>query len=545
MVWVCVFDHGIMFLISWELMSLSSLMLVIFEYQNKNVIKAGINYMLQMHLSVVFLTIGFIWLFTETGSFNLSSLAQVASSKHSLWIFILFFIGFAIKAGFIPFHTWLPHAHPAAPSHVSGVMSGVIVKLGIFGIIRIISYLNHSWFIIGEILLSLSVLTALYGIINAAVKNDFKQSLAFCTIENIGIIGIGLGLGLIGIGAQKETLIILGFSGALIHILNHSLYKSLLFFSAGSVYQQTHTRNIEKLGGLMKSMPVTSIFFLIGAFAIGGLPPFNGFISEYLIYSGIFNGLFTIKGISNVILLVLSLVGLVMVGGISILAFTKLFGVIFLGHPRSELHEQPKEVTFIMQLPQYLIIVAMLSIAIFPQFFFSNSITIVESVFSTHISNSALQMASTTNNMTTIGQISLYFMALVVLIFTMRYYVLKKRTQSFSETWGCGYVAPIPHAQYTGRSYARSFADLFGIIIRERKVFDKISKTQLYPGHRKFSTYYFDLLEKYLVTPLVKQLSFPLNYFQFIQNGRIQSYVIYGLFFILIVFLGTALSLIK
>ncbi|MDZ7607683.1 MAG: proton-conducting transporter membrane subunit [Cyclobacteriaceae bacterium] len=175
MVWVCMFDHGIMFLISWELMSLSSLLLVIFEYQNTKVLKAGLNYLVQMHLSVLFLTVGFIWLFAETGSFDLSSLMDVVSQKHSIWIFSVFFVGFAIKAGFLPFHTWLPHAHPAAPSHVSGVMSGVIVKLGIYGIFRIISYLNHDWLIIGEILLSLSVITAIYGIVNAAVKYDFKR----------------------------------------------------------------------------------------------------------------------------------------------------------------------------------------------------------------------------------------------------------------------------------------------------------------------------------------------------------------------------------
>ena len=329
MIWVCMFDHGIVFLISWELMSISSLMLVIFEYQKRSALKAGINYMVQMHLSVAFLTVGFIWLFTETGSFNLSSLASVVSGNHSIWIFILFFIGFAIKAGFLPFHTWLPHAHPAAPSHVSGVMSGVIVKLGIFGIFRIISYINHDWLIIGEVILSLSVITALFGIANAAVKYDYKKSLAFCTIENIGIIGIGIGLGLIGIGTNKEALSILGFGGALLHTLNHSLFKSLLFFSAGSVYQQTHTRNIEKLGGLIKTMPVTTLFFLVGALAIGGLPPFNGFISEYLLYCGLFKGLFSVTGISHVILIVLSIVGLVMVGGISIISFTKLFGIMF------------------------------------------------------------------------------------------------------------------------------------------------------------------------------------------------------------------------
>jgi formate hydrogenlyase subunit 3/multisubunit Na+/H+ antiporter MnhD subunit len=538
------FGHGIMFLISWELMSLSSLMLVIFEYQSKKVLKAGINYLIQMHLSVILLTVGFLWIFSETGSFNLSSLAGITSDNRSLWIFILFFIGFAIKAGFLPFHTWLPHAHPAAPSHVSGVMSGVIVKLGIFGILRIVSFLTHDWLIIGEILLSLSVVTALYGIIHAAVKYDFKRSLAFCTIENIGIIGIGIGLGLIGIGTQKDILILLGFSGALLHTLNHSLFKSLLFFSAGSIYQQTHTRNIEKLGGLIRSMPHTAIFFLIGALAIGGLPPFNGFISEYLIYSGLFKGLISVKGISQVILIVLSIAGLVLVGGISILAFTRMFGVIFLGSPRSELKHKPAEAGFIMRLPQYLIVFVMFTIAVFPQFYLRYAANITQSLFPADIFFNLTALTGTSHSLTYIGRVTLVFVLLLITIYAVRSGIVKRRKRHYTETWGCGYVTPVVKAQYTGRSYARSFGMLFSFILRQHKTSVKLPKEKLYPENHRFTTYYFDIVETYLVVPLTRRITFLLNYFQFIQNGRIQSYVVYGLFFILLVFAGTVIGLI-
>lgn len=545
MVWVCMFENGILFLISWELMSVSSLMLVIFEYQNRKTLNAGINYMVQMHLSVLLLTIGFIWLFMETGSINLSSLATVTSNNHSIWIFVLFFIGFAIKAGFIPFHSWLPHAHPAAPSHVSGVMSGVIVKLGIFGIFRIVSYINHDWLIIGEIILTLSVITALYGIVNAAVKTDFKSSLAFCTIENIGIIGIGIGIGMIGIGTQKEILILLGFSGALMHSLNHSLFKSLLFFSAGSVYQKTHTRNIGKLGGLIKTMPVTAVFFLIGALAVGGLPPFNGFISEYLIYSGLFNGLINIKGTSPIILIILSIVGLVIVGGVSIIVFTKLFGIIFLGHPRSEMKQKPIDPSFIMQLPQYFIVVVMLSVGFFPNFYVSQVSKIIGSTFSSHLNYNNLQFSTISNNLTSVGRAGFFFIMLFIFLLLLRKYFLRKRNSITNETWGCGYTAPIIKAQYTGESFTRTFGNLLSFVVPEHKIYKKISKKQLYPDFRKLSTTYSDLIEKYLIIPLTKRITLGLNYFQFIQNGKIQSYVIYGLAFILIVFIGTALGLIK
>ena len=544
MVWVCIFDNGVAFLVSWELMSLSSLMLVIFEYQNKKTLSAGINYMVQMHLSVVLLTLGFIMLYVTTGSFNFEALAQMPLMNNSIWVFILLFSGFAIKAGFIPFHTWLPHAHPAAPSHISGVMSGVIVKLGIYGIFRILMYLRHDWMLFGQVILVLSVITAIYGIANAAVKYDFKQMLAYCTIENIGIIGIGIGLGLMGIGNGDKTMAILGFSGALLHTLNHSLFKSLLFYGAGSVYQQTHTRNIEHLGGLIKKMPVTAVVFLIGALAIGAVPPFNGFVSEFVIYSGLFKGVLGFQVISQSILLILVITGLVIVGGISLITFTKTFGVIFLGNPREELPHEPKETSFIMLLPQLLIVAAMFAVALIPQFFFSYANKIASAAFAIESPGSADSFAQLGEIIGNIGKVSLIFIVLMISVFGIRWLFVRKRHPVEYETWGCGYVAKIKKAQYTGQSYIRSFGLLFSFLVKKRKKTDKIPKEQIYPAKRGFSTNYIDILENYIVSPLAKRLTFTLNYFQFIQNGQIQSYVLYGLFFIVLIFLGTALNLI-
>ncbi len=545
MVFVCIFEQGVAFIISWELMSLSSLMLVIFEYQNKQTLKAGINYMVQMHLSVVLLTLGFILLYINTGSFNFEALSQLPAGKTSVWIFVLLFSGFAIKAGFIPFHTWLPHAHPAAPSHISGVMSGVIVKLGIYGIFRIIMQLRHDWLLFGEVILILSIVTAVYGIANAAVRYDYKQMLAYCTIENIGIIGIGLGIGLMGIGNGDKTMVILGFSGALLHTLNHSLFKSLLFFGAGSVFQQTHTRNIEKLGGLAKKMPVTSALFLIGSLAIGGVPPFNGFVSEYIIYNGLFSGLLHFHGISQSILIILTITGLVIIGGMSLITFTKNFGVIFLGNPRSHLPHEPKEVSFIMLLPQYMIVGAMLSVALMPQFFFSFASKVILSSFSMVLPVSDVSLQPVSENIANIGMGALIFIIMLIVLLGIRRLITNKRSSVTYETWGCGYVAPVTKAQYSGRSFTRSFGLLFSFLVKETKKIEKIPKEKLYPGQFIFSMhYYVDILEKYLVMPLAKRLTFILNYFQFIQNGQIQSYVLYGLFFIILVFLGTAFNII-
>ena len=336
MVAVTMVQHSIVFIISWEIMSLSSFLLVLFDYTNPKVLKAGINYLVQMHLSVVFLTVAFIWVYFKTGTFDFQGIGLFFNSNANIWLFLIFFAGFGLKAGFIGLHTWLPQAHPAAPSHISGVMSGVIVKMGIYGIFRIIAGLKTDYLILGEIVLILSLLTGLFGIMNAAVHRDFKKMLAYCTIENIGIIGVGIGLGLIGIGKGQSMLCFLGFGGALLHVLNHSLFKSLLFFSAGSVYRQTHTRDMDKLGGLIGKMPKTAGLFLTGAIAIGGIPPLNGFISEFLIYCGILTGINS-SGIAQITLMIIAFAGMSIIGGISLLTFTKTFGTLFLGTPRQKI----------------------------------------------------------------------------------------------------------------------------------------------------------------------------------------------------------------
>src|SRR5665213_4156434 len=487
MLWVCMVQNGLVFLIVWELMSISSFLLVIFEHQKKATLKAGINYLVQMHIGVLFLVAALIWVYYAEGSFEFSAIEKYYSSNPNLWLFLLFFVGFGIKAGFIPLHSWLPQAHPAAPSHISGIMSGVIVKLGIYGIFRMIFLLKQDYTVIGEIIIILSVLTGLYGILNAAIHRDFKKMLAYCTIENIGIIGIGIGIGLMGIGSANSAMIILGFAGALLHTLNHSLFKSLLFFAAGSLYQQTHTRDMEKLGGLVKSMPQTAMLFLIGGMAIGGLPPFNGFVSEYLLYSGILVGIKS-AGIANITLMIFSLSGLALIGGISMLTFTKSFGTIFLGNPRTHLHLEPREVSFGMRLPQYFILLIMLSIGMFPQFYFSVINEIVSRSIPAASSAGNLIPSSLLNSISAIGKYLMLFIVLLILIYVIRKSLSRRRPVAIGLTWGCGYAAPTAHLQYTGKSFSKSLGKLLNFIILEKKKYKEISAGEIFPAERKHSS---------------------------------------------------------
>ena len=262
---ICSVQNGFAFLLLWELMAIANFVLVIFEHHKPATIKAGINYLVQSHISIVFIMLGFIYVAYKTDNYGFDAIAEFSALQSTLAgtaLFLIFFIGFAIKAGFVPFHTWLPYAHPAAPAHVSGIMSGVVIKIGIYGILRMLLLIKTDYTTIGYIILFISLITGLYGVMLATIQHDLKKLLAYHSIENIGIIGIGIGIGCIGLGSTNKWMAILGFTGALLHTLNHSLFKSLLFFSAGNVLQAAHTVNIERLGGIIKKMPRTSLLFL-------------------------------------------------------------------------------------------------------------------------------------------------------------------------------------------------------------------------------------------------------------------------------------------
>jgi formate hydrogenlyase subunit 3/multisubunit Na+/H+ antiporter MnhD subunit len=417
-------------------------------------------------------------------------------------------------------------------------MSGVVVKMGIYGILRMSTYLVNNLLEIGISILVLSLITALYGILNAAVHRDFKRMLAYCTIENIGIIGMGLGVGLIGKATGNTLMSFIGFSAVLLHALNHALYKALLFFTAGNIYQQTHTRDMEKLGGLIKTMPQTGLFFLIGGMAIGGLPPFNGFVSEFLLYMGLLMGIKSL-GVAYITLMIFSIAGLALVGGISMVTFTKVFGTIFLGSPRTHLHHEPKEVVWIMRLPQYLLLMIMLSVGIFPSFYFSAVSSIVAMFLPAAAFNQFEIPPPLMDSLAATGRYGLLFVALVLLLLYIRRRFSLQHGEKKASTWGCGYAIPTPKMQYTGKSFSKSLGKLLNFIVLEKKKYKEISGSDIFPKKRKHSSHYRDLFEIKILNVIVDRLLFSLNYFKFIQNGNIQLYILYGIFFIVLVFLGT------
>ncbi|MBN2632178.1 MAG: hypothetical protein JXR66_01385 [Bacteroidales bacterium] len=541
MILVVMIRNGTGFLIAWEIMALSSFLLVTFEAGDRLTMKTGISYLIQMHTGMFFILISFLIVEKATGEMSFDALKGYFSTHSNILLFLLFFTGFGIKAGFVPLHTWLPQAHPAAPSHVSGVMSGVMIKMGIYGIVRVLVSVQHDLMVIGVLLLAVSIISGLFGVMMAIMQHDLKSLLAYHSIENIGIIGTGLGIGMIGLAEGNVLMSLLGFSGGLLHVLNHSLFKSLLFFNAGSVYSATHTRNIEQMGGLMKRMPYTAILFLTGSLAICGLPPFNGFISEYLIYMGMFRSL-PEAGLNQAVILLLSISGLVLIGGLAVFCFTKAFGIVFLGEPRSEKASAAQEVSKSMLIPQAITTFFILMIGLASLLFVKPVSVFVSDIFALNMSD-LLSLPSLTA-LTQISIIAGIFVILSALILLTRHFHLKTKKVEEGPTWGCGYTAGSYKQQYTASSYSYNYNHLAKPLLRTKKIMEDIREEEIFPGERSFESHSEDAFKKVLIDRPVNWLSAILKKIAVMQTGEIRHYILYAFVFILLIFLLTFFKII-
>lgn len=534
MILLTMLRDGIAFLVVWEIMSLSSFLLVIFEGRKPDVLKAGLNYLVQMHIGLLFLLIAFVMLDGSPEGMNLNALGDYFHHHRNLGLFLLFFAGFGMKAGFIPLHSWLPAAHPAAPSHVSGVMSGVMIKIGIYGIIRVLTFVQNDLLIIGLTLFAVGLISALWGVMLAIMQYDLKRLLAYSSIENIGIIGIAMGLAMIGKAAGNPILEILGFTGAILHVLNHSLFKSLLFYTAGLVYHATHTRNMEELGGLMKKMPRTALFFLAGSLAICALPPFNGFVSEYLVYVGL------IKGIATHDLYVLftflaGILVLALVGGLALMAFTKAFGITFLGNPRSEnaavAVENGRGNFFVF----YIITGCLFVIGLLPLLFVNPLAELVQHLFRVETS---IPVGISTN-MSSIGIIGGVFTGIIVLLWIIRNRRLAMVTTTKGPVWGCGYTGDTGKMQYTGTSYVQDFLQIARPVLRFRREVRAFSESEVFPESRTFRARWVDVAGRFLIEKPAKFLGYLLQKMAVLQTGQLQHYILYAFLFMMLTFFLT------
>jgi len=527
---ICAVQNGFIFLVLWELMAVSVFILVMHEKQET--LRAGINYLVQSHICIVFIMLGFIYVAYKTGSYGFEAVTVFSRQQSTLAgtaLFLCFFIGFAIKAGFVPFHTWLPYAHPAAPTHVSGIMSGVVIKIGIYGIFRMLLLIKTDYITIGYIILIISIITGLYGVMLATIQHNLKKLLAYHSIENIGIIGIGIGLGCIGLGSSNKWMAILGFSGALLHTLNHSLFKSLLFYASGNVYQSALTMNIERLGGIFKKMPQTALLFLVAAVAICGLPPLNGFISEFLIFGGIYNWLYSANLIS-LIAIIFTIIGLVMIGGLALLCFTKAFSIVFLGNSRAVNPDDIHERGFWQLMPMYLTVSLMITIGFFPSFFIKALEGPVNLFTHDIVFNFNLLKVGAIDSLKYVSLSFVAFIVFVALIFFLRKLITRNRIIETGATWSCGCINPDRRLQYTASSFVRTYAKLAKPILEIEK--KDVEIPEVFPSEKHFTTEPYDKIEKVFIDKPLRFGGKISDLFLFLQSGHLQRYILYGIIFI-------------
>jgi hydrogenase-4 component B len=432
----------------------------------------------------------------------------------------------------MPFHIWLPSAHAAAPSHVSAMMSGVLIKIGIYGLARMVSWLPDPPVWWGGLLLVLGTVSGILGVVFALGQHDLKRLLAYHSIENIGIIVMGLGLAMVGRSLQVSTWIVLGLAGALLHVWNHGLFKSLLFLSAGSVVHSTHTRSIDKLGGLAAAMPLTALFFAIGAVAICGLPPLNGFVSELLIYLGLFRtlGLGTEPswGVAA-----FSAALLAMIGALAVACFVKAFGAIFLGSARSdsarEAHESGRAITG----PMFALALCCLVIGLFPRLvcpLLQQGVAVWIPSYDGQLPSLAMMAP-----MGWISVVGLTLVGLLLAIGALWGLRLRRSRVGAAGTWDCGYAAPSPHMQYTASSFAQMLGVFFVWVLRPQV--HASGKQTVFPGPAHFRSHVMDVVLDEILRPLYQVGVRITTAFRYFQGGNIHAYLAYIVIFLILLLL--------
>ena len=367
MLLVVLADDAFLFMVAWELMSVSSYFLVVFQHEHAANRRAAFLYLLMAHVGGLSILLGYGVLAAFGHGFTFE--AMRAGELQPVWSSVAFglaFLGFGTKAGLVPLHAWLPEAHPAAPSHVSALMSGVMLKVAVYGFIRftfdLLGDARLGW---GVTVLLVGSVSALMGVLYALMQHDLKRLLAYHSVENVGIIFIGLGLSLVFLSAGLTVAGVVALIAALYHTLNHALFKSLLFFGAGAVLHATHERDIDRMGGLLRRMPWTGLFFLVGCISISALPPFNGFVSEWLTFQAALQAWSLKSGVLRSLLPITAAM-LAVTGALAAACFVKVYGVAFLGQARSRHVRRAREVSLGMRAGQALLAALCLLLGVLP-----------------------------------------------------------------------------------------------------------------------------------------------------------------------------------
>jgi formate hydrogenlyase subunit 3/multisubunit Na+/H+ antiporter MnhD subunit len=539
MIMVTIARDGLLFLIAWEVMALAAYFLIVVEHERAEVREAGWTYLVASHLGTAFLLALFVLIAQDSGSLQFLEagvtrhLADAPASRISV-LFVLAVVGFGTKAGFMPFHVWLPEAYPAAVGHTPAMLSGVMSKMGVYGLLRIISIFSGvpdfhppAWW--GGLLILLGMISGVVGILSAISQRELRRILAYSSIENMGIIGIGLGTGLLGLSFEKPGMALLGFAGALFHVLNHSLFKGLLFLGAGAVEQSAGTGNINQLGGLLKRLPLLGIPFAAGCVAICGLPPFNGFASEFLIYLTALREELILTGAAAVAALS-GITALTLIGGFAAYCFTMVMGIAFLGEPRSARAAAARPIGLAMQLPLWILAVACLAAGLFSPRIVSLVAPVVQDV--TDLPGASVEkylLAGGRDSARALldGVVAVTGGLLVVAVglAMIRRQLLRGREVTESGTWGCGFSAPDATMQYTASSFAQPLVELVGPVLRTRK--DVVRPIGLFAKVATLWTETPDMNREYIYAPAFRGIGAVIARLRWLQHGRLHLYVLY------------------
>lgn len=531
---VVIAHDGVLFLIAWELMAISAYFAATAEDSNPDVRQAGWIYLIATHMGTLCLFAMFALWRHATGSFELEP-AHTVSAGMGGTLFLLALVGFGFKAGLMPLHVWLPGAHANAPSHVSAVMSGVMLKMGIYGIVRMTALLPSETLWWGGVLLCAGGITGIAGIAFAIAQKDIKRLLAYSSIENIGIIGMGLGLALMGRSLGRPAWVLLGMSGALLHVWNHSLFKSLLFFNAGAIIHATHTRDMDRLGGLAKRMPRAAFYFGVGALAISALPPLNGFASEWLLYLGFLHGLDPATGRPGAAV-AMGAVILATIGAMAMVCFVKMLGTVFLGLPRSDTVDSAHDPHASMLIPMGILATGCAGLGLFPM----AAAPVLERAVRTWVAPDGMHGPIGPHLAALAPFTSISLMGLILLVtvgaFALSMKILQRtRPLRKTVTWDCGYAQPVARMQYTGSSFVQSIVHLFTFLIIPKYI--RPSLRGLFPAHGQFKSIVLDIVLDRFVVPLFHASEKLFSTLRVMQQGQTHLYLLYIISIVFTLFL--------
>jgi hydrogenase-4 component B len=531
-------DNIWLFLISWEIMALTAYCLVSFEHEEPETREAGVLYFIMSQIDAGCIILGFLLLFQASGDYSFASLhdlgAKMPPGKRDA-AFVLFLLGFGIKAGIVPFHIWLPAAHPVAPSNVSALMSGVLIKTGIYGLTRVcFDFLSTPPLWWGVTVLTVGTISAVLGVLYALMEHDLKRLLAYHSIENIGIILMGLGAALIFVHTGHPLLATLGLIAGLYHTINHASFKGLIFLGAGAVLHATHTRNMEEMGGLIKRMPRTAFFFLIGAVAISALPPLNGFVSEWLTYQTLLQGFGTTESLWRLVF-PLSGAMLALTGALAAACFVKAFGITFLAQPRSEHAQHAHEAPRTMLAGMGLLAGACVFLGLFPTVFIRLMDPVTQQLTAQQLSTQlslagGLVLASLTENSGTVSTLGIALMLVCLLPIPFGLWLVFARNSKTRRgpTWDCGQRGLTPQMEYTATGFSKPIRMIFKALFRPRRdVQREYDFSPHFATKLRFESHVEEVFERRIYRPLRILILRGSRRIRALQAGSIHAYLLY------------------